>query len=182
MKTKIRRILGVLLAAMAVVLFTACDMRPLGYPKSDFLYSYLYSYKEELKLDDTIDYIDDKAVVKSMKKIEGIDVLIIGDLDGKGAFNGTKHPKSITISDGIKIIKDEAFANCQNLESVKIPNSVTSIGYNAFENCTKLKSIIIPDSVTFLGVAFDGCETEVTYKGKTYSPNNYFNLYHSINS
>ena len=50
------------------------------------------------------------------------------------------------------------FANCFNLTSITISNSVTSIGNNAFSHCSGLTSISIPNSVTSIGSrAFSSC-------------------------
>ena len=52
-----------------------------------------------------------------------------------------------------------------------IPDSITQIGDAAFVYCTNLKSINIPDSVTSVGIyAFSDCRAEITYRGKTYLP------------
>ncbi len=48
---------------------------------------------------------------------------------------------SITISDGITSIVEEAFYGCSNLTSVTIPGSVKAIKANAFKDCTSLKTV-----------------------------------------
>ncbi len=47
----------------------------------------------------------------------------------------------------VKVIGNEAFADCTSLVSVTISQSVVEIGKNAFSNCTSLKEIRIPDGV-----------------------------------
>lgn len=70
---------------------------------------------------------------------------------GGRAFENCDKLTSVTIPDGVTIIKGGAFSNCTSLTSVKIPDSVISIGSGAFSDCTSLESITIPDSVTNLG-------------------------------
>ena len=55
------------------------------------------------------------------------------------------------IPKGIKIIADEAFANCKYLKSIDIPEGVTSIGTGVFSMCTNLEEITIPEGVTSIG-------------------------------
>lgn len=85
---------------------------------------------------------------------------------------------TITIPDSVTEIAEYAFQRCEGLTSITIPNSVTVIGKSAFDYCTKLTSIEIPDSVTVIGEnAFSGCRATITYRGKTYTPDNYSELY-----
>ena len=89
---------------------------------------------------------------------------------------------SITM-DGITKIESFMFEGCTGLKSITIPNSVTFIGEQAFKDCTGLKSVTIPNSVTYIfDGSFYGCTATITYKGKTYSPDNYKALYDAINS
>ena len=50
---------------------------------------------------------------------------------------------NVTISDGIEVIKYNAFENCKNLKNVTIPQSVTYVASNAFLNCKNLKKVVI---------------------------------------
>ena len=75
-----------------------------------------------------------------------------------GTFQNCYNLTTVTISDTVKEIGENAFADCKDLESVKIPTSVTKIGAYAFKGCTSLKEVIIPDSVEEISEhAFDGC-------------------------
>lgn len=62
-----------------------------------------------------------------------------------GTFQNCYNLTTVTISDTVKEIGENAFADCKDLESVKIPASVTEIGRQAFADCTGLKSL------TYLG-------------------------------
>lgn len=66
---------------------------------------------------------------------------------------------SITISDGVTSIGDNAFHSCC-AESIDLQcASLVSIGKNAFSRCTMLTSIFIPESVQSIGSeAFSLCE------------------------
>ncbi|MDE6707824.1 MAG: leucine-rich repeat domain-containing protein [Oscillospiraceae bacterium] len=88
------------------------------------------------------------------KRKENPLVIINGILiDGK-----TCKQKKITIPDGVKIIGNYAFDDCNALESITIPDSVTVIKANAFSDCSALESIVIPDSVTTIeACAFYNC-------------------------
>ena len=58
---------------------------------------------------------------------------------------------SVVIPDGVMIIGDSAFFECNKLTDVVIPDSVTDIGNTAFFGCSKLTNVVIPDSVTDIG-------------------------------
>ena len=75
-----------------------------------------------------------------------------------GIFQNCYNLTSVTISDTVKEIGENAFADCKDLESIKIPASVTKIDAYAFKGCTSLTEVIIPDRVTEISEhAFDGC-------------------------
>ncbi len=110
--------------------------------------------------------------------------------DRNGKITITKYigtDKNVTIPHkikGISVIKigDYAFKNCTSLTGITIPNSVTVIGDWAFLNCESLTSITIPDSVTAISYdAFRDCVCDIIYKGKTYTPEQYKELYNAIN-
>jgi hypothetical protein len=107
---------------------------------------------------------------------------------GDKAFSSARSRlTSITITEGVRSIGQEAFYDCTGLTSITIPASVTSIGNSAFQmaqpsssslitvtfaagsqlqtigrsafvNCDRLTGITIPASVTSIGdYAFDTC-------------------------
>lgn len=90
------------------------------------------------------------------------------------AFSGCGSLKTLSVGNGITVIKNSSFANCKNLTDVTISDSVTviegmafneckaltnvtlsknleSIEHSLFSGCSKLESIIIPESVTSIG-------------------------------
>ena len=72
----------------------------------------------------------------------------------------TSKADTFEVPDGIRIIGDSAFFNCNNLTSITLPGSVKSIGDNAFYNCDSLTLINLPDSITSIGNgAFSSCRS-----------------------
>ena len=77
---------------------------------------------------------------------------------GNQAFNNCRHLTSVTLPESITEIPYATFGYCNELQSITIPESVTKIGKNAFLNCTSLQTITIPESVSAIGeYAFSGC-------------------------
>lgn len=102
---------------------------------------------------------------------------------GRGVFSGCGSLTSVTIPDSAVGIVSYAFSGCGALESIAIPDGVTEIGDYAFYNCGSLTSVTLPDGLQTLGNAvFGECSCEVTYQGKTYSPDLYTDLYEAVNS
>ena len=92
---------------------------------------------------------------------EDISVKVIAD----NAFKDNNTIKSVTISDSVTTIEDNAFYNCSNLTTVIISENsqLITIGNSAFYNCSSLTSIYIPDSVTTIGdYAFRDCSKLTT--------------------
>ncbi len=101
---------------------------------------------------------------------------------GRGAFDLCESLTSVTIPESVTEIGGSAFNNCTTLTNVTIPESVTVIGELAFTDCTSLTSVTLPDSMTQIGDgAFMNCKCNVTYNGKTYTPDKYNDLYAVIN-
>lgn len=59
--------------------------------------------------------------------------------------------KTVTISDGVTTIGENAFPYCTKINSVTIPESVTSICEDAFSHCWSLADVSIPSGVTSIG-------------------------------
>lgn len=73
--------------------------------------------------------------------------------------------KSVVIENGITIVSQFGFHNCDALTSVTIPDSVTSFHTGAFSDCDALTSFTIPSQVKSMGQGvFTGCSnlTSVT--------------------
>ena len=69
------------------------------------------------------------------------------------AFAGTKTIKNVTLPDSVETIGRCAFNECMELESVNIPSSVKTIGENAFAGCTGLLKVLFSEGVTDIGAA-----------------------------
>ncbi len=71
-------------------------------------------------------------------------------------YTGTAN--TVSVSDEIKAIGEEAFANNPYLTAVHIGKNVKEIRHGAFANCTDLTRMVIPNNVTDIGsAAFSGC-------------------------
>lgn len=71
-------------------------------------------------------------------------------------YNGTA--ENVSISNSVKKIEAEAFADNDTIKTVMIGSSVEIIGTSAFEGCDQLEKVIIPNSVeTIEQAAFAGC-------------------------
>ena len=87
-------------------------------------------------IEDTYDQKGEAASVAT-----NVTQLTVKHKEGKipaGAYEGSKRLKEVTLEEGITLIEDDAFANCDNLEKIVIPKSVTGIRYTAFTYDTKL--------------------------------------------
>ncbi len=70
---------------------------------------------------------------------------------GAHAFQDVENIKTVTISNGVKVIGEYAFLSCGSLAEVVLPSGVTNIGQGAFMECKKLGKINFPDSITNIG-------------------------------
>lgn len=61
---------------------------------------------------------------------------------GERAFEGCNNIESLTIPEGIKIIKKGTFSWCSSLESITIPSTIQYIYGEAFAYCTNIKEVI----------------------------------------
>lgn len=67
------------------------------------------------------------------------------------------------ITNGTRVICNDAFRQCERLEEITIPSSVNYIGSNAFCGCSSLNSITLPNSIVYIGNgAFVGALSNIT--------------------
>lgn len=63
------------------------------------------------------------------------DILILSE-DGKTLLGvKDKSVREVVIPDGVEVIGENAFDDCDNLENIDMPDSIVSIGQEAFNGC-----------------------------------------------
>ena len=80
--------------------------------------------------------------------------------DGKTIikFPAAKEVSEYTIPDGVKVIDDDAFVNCEKITDISFPESLRIIGKSAFSMCYRLTEVIVPGNVVDIqSEAFWGC-------------------------
>ena len=65
---------------------------------------------------------------------------------GQYAFKNAQF-KHCYLPDGLQIIRNGAFNECESLEEIVIPDSVTYVDSNAFYQCKSLKRVTLPNSM-----------------------------------
>ena len=115
----------------------------------------------------------EKKTVKTVTKTEHHFTIKNGVLT---AYSGTGG--AIVIPEGVEVIGEYAFGNCESITSVTVPEGVLEIAYNAFYYCNNLTSAVIAASVTTIGkTAFYFCDrletvtlSQNTKYAKVFSP------------
>jgi len=74
--------------------------------------------------------------------------LPVGSIGYRAFWNAKWRITSVTISPGISVIEEEAFAACDRLTSLTLPDGLTTIGPYAFDYCSGLKSVRFPASLS----------------------------------
>jgi len=81
-------------------------------------------------------------------------------LDNETLTKYTGTATTVSVSDDIKVIGEEAFASNPYLGVINIGKNVKEIRHGAFANCSYLSRVVIPDNVTSIGsAAFSGCSS-----------------------
>ncbi len=97
-------------------------------------------------------YMGGSKLITIPEKIEGLPVTAIGS----SAFKNSD-VVSVTISEGVKSIGDQAFCFASDLTTINLPSTVETIGEECFRE-TKIRSITLPDKVkTIPEGAFQTC-------------------------
>ena len=86
-------------------------------------------------------------------------VTITPDLEiVQSSFNCCKHITEIEVTEGVTVLPDFVFGDCEAVTKVTLPETLTSIGKRAFYRAN-MPSITIPKSVVELGDYFVGSDT-----------------------
>lgn len=86
---------------------------------------------------------------------DGSDVF---EMDGTTLVKYTGTAKTVSVSDTVKVIGEEAFAGNEYVQEIKLPASVEEISYRAFADCSSLEKITISDKVISISSgAFSNC-------------------------
>lgn len=145
MLKRIRRILGIVLIAGAIVVtqIPAQEIRA-SYAKEDFL-----------RDNDTLSKYTGTASTVSVPD----DIRIIGE----EAFASNQYVENVILDKNLKTIEHGAFSNCTNLLKVIIPDSVKYIDSSAFSGCSSLMNVTLGKGVEDMGQAvFAGCRDIVS--------------------
>ena len=82
------------------------------------------------------------------------------EMDGTTLVKYTGTAKTVSVSDTVKVIGEEAFAGNEYITEVKLPDSVEEISYRAFADCSSLEKITISDNVyTIESGSFSNCKS-----------------------
>ena len=113
-----------------------------------------YTIKSESSAKEHIEIASDKSIIQSTP-IETESYTI--SADGK-TFIKAKDTDSITIPEGVEVIKFEAFM-MRKIKNIVIPKSVKKIESFAFSSCS-VEKIVIPNSIENFGeFIFNGCDS-----------------------
>ena len=90
------------------------------------------------------------------------------EMDGTTLVKYTGTAKTVSVSDTVKVIGEEAFAGNEFVTEIKLPSTIEEISYRAFADCTSLEKITISDNVYKIASgAFSNCKAlESFYLGK----------------
>ena len=123
---------------------------------------------------------DDSVVIVGIERLYDSNLKIPETIFGSpvtgiagSAFNECKGIESVSIPKTVKVIGNNAFANCTSLKKVVFEgkSQLEFMGAKVFAGCETLKNIQIPDSVSSIGAyAFSGCISlkKVVFKGKSH--------------
>ena len=106
--------------------------------------------------------MDGTTLVKYTGAAKTVSVSDTVKVIGEEAFAGNEYVTEITLPDGLEEISYRAFADCTSLEKIVLKDEVISISSGAFSNCSSLKEIYFGANLKELGYGvFAGCDSLV---------------------
>lgn len=99
-------------------------------------------------------YLGEEVEVTVPAKIDRLPVRSIASL----TFYEGVPVESVTVSEGIQSLDENAFYYCTALKSVTLPESISAIGDKAFSWCSALEEVTLPEAVaTIPAYCFNQC-------------------------
>lgn len=104
--------------------------------------------------------MDGTTLVKYSGTAKTVSVSDTVKVIGEEAFAGNEFVTEIKLPTGLEEISYRAFADCSSLEKITISDNVYSVASGAFSNCSALKEFYIGKNVRDLGYGvFAGCDS-----------------------
>lgn len=141
---------------------------------SIFYDAFRYCNFNEIDIPESVRYIDSKSffckvnVSRDNEKYTSVDGLLYTK-DMTTLLNAPIDIEGeIVLPEGLQIIEEGVFQNCEKLAKITFPKSLKTIGKSSFNWCRNLKEVVIPASVDSIGYwAFD-CNMVVDNQNKSY--------------
>lgn len=83
--------------------------------------------------------------IRSVSIAEGVEIV------RERAFFYCSGLEAVSLPSTLEVVMDEAFRAAVSLEEISIPEGVAYLGFESFRDCSSLSSIRVPDSVSFMG-------------------------------
>ncbi|MBR0309792.1 MAG: leucine-rich repeat domain-containing protein [Paludibacteraceae bacterium] len=98
------------------------------------------------------EYSDYSQQIETVAVSEGIRSV------GVNAFADFANLTTAVLSNTVTEVREGAFSSCGTLKFLSTQDGLTTIGQSAFSNCDVLESVVFPSTMTSIGVgAFSGC-------------------------
>ena len=77
--------------------------------------------------------------------------LACGSSIGMASFKDIEALESVTLTDTVETLEEQAFSGCKALTEVKVPEGVTGIGSRAFYGCEAMRKLYLPGTLETIG-------------------------------
>lgn len=125
-----------------------------GFNVEDAVNEYLDAHPTGYHIKGTPFYVDRGVITRDTEVVPLVDQLVVPDgVERIGDYlcDHAQNLVSVTLSNTVKEIGEDAFYGCRALEAVDLNYGLETIKEGAFSRCSSLKEIVIPDSVTNIG-------------------------------